>query len=85
MAPKYDPRNDAKLKAKSVENALKYKQGNIGSLNEYQTRRLLASIYLTESSGGNIDAMNKQGYSGKYQMSAGYLASVGWATCCPRV
>lgn len=52
-------KSDLKLETESVANALKYNQGNIGSLNDYETKRLLASIYRTESSGGKLDAINR--------------------------
>ena len=71
-------KSDLKLETESVANALKYNQGNIGSLNDYETKRLLASIYRTESSGGKLDLTNKLGFSGKYQASASYLVEAGF-------
>lgn len=71
-------KSDLKLETESVANALKYNQGNIGSLNDYETKRLLASIYRTESSGGKLDLTNKLGFSGKYQAGASYLVEAGF-------
>lgn len=54
-----------------------YKAGNIGGLDEAHTRGLVASTAMTESGGGKLDAMNKQGYMGRYQAGAGWLADAG--------
>ncbi|MGH8081135.1 MAG: XVIPCD domain-containing protein [Lysobacter sp.] len=42
------------------------------------TRRLIASTVLTESNGGDLAITNKQGYVGRYQAGAGWLADAGY-------
>ncbi|BAV97711.1 peptidoglycan-binding domain-containing protein [Lysobacter enzymogenes] len=42
------------------------------------TRRLVASTVLTESNGGDLAITNKQGYVGRYQAGAGWLADAGY-------
>jgi hypothetical protein len=54
-----------------------YAQGNISGLDDAHTRQLVASTAETESAGGNLTAMNKQGYLGRYQAGAGWLKDAG--------
>ncbi|WP_047124454.1 peptidoglycan-binding domain-containing protein [Xanthomonas arboricola] len=42
------------------------------------TRRLIASTVMTESNGGDLRITNKQGYVGRYQAGAGWLADAGY-------
>ncbi|MCC5091296.1 XVIPCD domain-containing protein [Xanthomonas campestris] len=42
------------------------------------TRRLIASTVMTESNGGDLQITNKQGYVGRYQAGAGWLADAGY-------
>ncbi|ATS52237.1 peptidoglycan-binding protein [Xanthomonas citri pv. fuscans CFBP 6996] len=42
------------------------------------TRRLIASTVMTESDGGDLQITNKQGYVGRYQAGAGWLADAGY-------
>ncbi|OAX64736.1 hypothetical protein A6R71_01725 [Xanthomonas translucens pv. arrhenatheri] len=42
------------------------------------TRRLVASTVMTESRGGDLQITNKQGYVGRYQAGAGWLADAGY-------
>lgn len=63
--------------AKAAYTASEYKAGNIGGLDDAMTRRLVASTVLTESAGGNPNAVNSGGYLGRYQAGAGWLAEAG--------
>ncbi|KCW99028.1 peptidoglycan-binding domain-containing protein [Xanthomonas arboricola] len=42
------------------------------------TRRLIASTVMTESNGGDLQITNRQGYVGRYQAGAGWLADAGY-------
>ncbi len=55
----------------AVATAQAYHQGNIAGLDDAMTRRLVASVVMTESNGGNLSVTNKQGYVGRYQAGAG--------------
>lgn len=63
--------------AKAAYTASTYDAGNIGGLDDAMTRRLVASTVLTESAGGNPNAVNSGGYLGRYQAGAGWLAEAG--------
>lgn len=63
--------------ARALETAASYKQGNIGGLDDAHTRELVASTAYTESAGGKLDMMNWQGYAGRYQAGAAWLADAG--------
>lgn len=63
--------------ARAHETGAAYSQGNIGGLDDAQTRALVASTALTESGGGKLDVVNKFGYAGRYQAGAGWLADAG--------
>lgn len=67
-----------KTKDNAIHTALSYNQGNIAGLDDAMTRRLVASTVGTESSGGNLSAHNAQGYSGRYQAGAAWLAEAGY-------
>ena len=62
----------------AVATAQSYHQGNIAVLDDTMTRRLLASTVMTESNGGNLTITNRQGYAGRYQAGAGWLADAGY-------
>jgi peptidoglycan hydrolase-like protein with peptidoglycan-binding domain len=62
----------------AVATAQAYHQGNIAGLDDAMTRRLVASTAMTESNGGNLTITNKQGYVGRYQAGAGWLADAGY-------
>lgn len=62
---------------KAVATANAYHQGNIAGLDQAETRRLVASTVLTESSGGDLAVTNRQGYVGRYQAGAGWLVEAG--------
>ena len=66
------------LKRRSVATAESYSQGNIASLDDAMTRRLIASVVLTESRGGNLGITNAQGYAGRYQAGAQWLVDAGY-------
>ena len=63
---------------KAVATANAYHQGNIAGLDQAETRRLVASTVLTESSGGDLAVTNRQGYVGRYQAGAGWLVEAGY-------
>ena len=67
----------SKLLNRSFAAGAEYKAGNIGGLDEANTRGLVASTAMTESGGGNLGVINKQGYMGRYQAGAGWLADAG--------
>lgn len=62
----------------AVATAQAYHQDNIAGLDDAMTRRLVASTVMTESNGGNLTITNKQGYVGRYQAGAGWLADAGY-------
>lgn len=64
-------------KRRAAETAQAYSAGNIAGLDDAQTRALVASTVLTESSGGKLDIVNPQGYMGRYQAGASWLSSAG--------
>lgn len=61
----------------SVATARAWTQGNIAGLDDSMTRRLVASTVYTESNGGDLQITNAQGYVGRYQAGAGWLADAG--------
>jgi hypothetical protein len=65
---------DTKRQEKAIAVAREYSQGNIAGLDDVMTRRLVASTVFTESNGGDLAISNKQGYVGRYQAGAGWLA-----------
>ena len=67
---------DNRLKA--VATARAYDQGNIATLDDAMTRRLIASTVLTESYGGDLDPINRLGYVGRYQAGAAWLVDAGY-------
>jgi hypothetical protein len=64
----------ADIRQKAVATAATYDQGNIASLDDAMTRRLIASTVLTESHGGDLAVTSRQGNVGRYQAGAGWLA-----------
>lgn len=68
----------ADRREKAVATAHEYHQGTIASLDAVMTRRLVASTVLTESNGGDLSITNRQGYVGRYQAGAGWLADAGY-------
>ncbi|WNL46986.1 peptidoglycan-binding domain-containing protein [Dyella sp. BiH032] len=68
----------ADRRERAVATAQDYHQGNIAGLDDAMTRRLVASVVMTESSGGDLAVTNKQGYVGRYQAGAGWLADAGY-------
>lgn len=67
---------DNRLKA--VATARAYDQGNIATLDDAMTRRLVASTVLTESYGGDLTPINRLGYVGRYQAGAAWLVDAGY-------
>lgn len=68
----------ADRREKAAATASQYDQGNIAGLNDTMTRRLVASTVMTESNGGDLQITNRQGYVGRYQAGAGWLADAGY-------
>lgn len=68
----------ADIRQKAVATANTYDQGNIAGLDDAMTRRLIASTVMTESHGGDLAVTNRQGYVGRYQAGAGWLADAGY-------
>lgn len=66
-----------KKKDAAFRTGAQYAQGNIDGLDDAHTRALVASTAETESSGGKLDIVNKQGYMGRYQAGASWLADAG--------
>ena len=62
---------------RSIATANAYAAGNIANLDDAWTKRLVASVVDTESSGGNLRADNGVGYYGRYQGGAGWLVDAG--------
>lgn len=63
---------------RAVATARAWRQGAIDGLDDAMTRRLVASVVLTESHGGDLRVTNRQGYVGRYQAGAGWLADAGY-------
>lgn len=63
---------------RAVATARAWAQGPIRALDDAMTRRLVASTVLTESSGGDLDVINRQGFAGRYQAGAVWLADAGY-------
>ncbi|MCD9030248.1 peptidoglycan-binding protein [Luteimonas sp. Y-2-2-4F] len=61
----------------AVATARAWNQGAIAGLDDAMTRRLVASTVYTESNGGDLAITNAQGYVGRYQAGAGWLADAG--------
>jgi X-Tfes, XVIPCD/Putative peptidoglycan binding domain len=69
---------DTRRQEKAAATARDYGQGNIAGLDDAMTRRLVASTVFTESNGGDLSITNQQGYVGRYQAGAGWLADAGY-------
>jgi hypothetical protein len=68
----------ADIRHKAVATAGEYNEGNIASLDDAMTRRLIASTVATLSRGGDHDIMNRLGYVGRYRAGAEFLAEAGY-------
>jgi len=69
---------DTRLKEKAVATAYEYQQGNIAGLDDATTRRLVASVVLNESRGGELAITNRAGFVGRYQAGATWLAAASY-------
>lgn len=69
---------DARRAAKAAITSRAYAQGDIAGLDDAMTRRLIASTVYTESNGGDLQVTNRQGYVGRYQAGAQWLADAGY-------
>jgi hypothetical protein len=68
----------ADIRLKAVATAGAYQQGNIATLDDAMTRRLIASTVMNESRGGDLDAINRLGFVGRYKAGAEFLAEAGY-------
>lgn len=66
-----DPRQQA------IDAARAYDQGNIATLDDATTRRLVASTVFTAGVGGDAGAIGRFGHVGRYQVGAVWLAEAG--------
>ncbi|MGH8108384.1 MAG: XVIPCD domain-containing protein [Arenimonas sp.] len=69
---------DTRLKEKAVATAFEYQQGNIAGLDDATTRRLVASVVLHKSRGGELDLTHPAGFVGRYQAGATWLAAASY-------
>lgn len=69
---------DTRLKEKAVATAFEYQQGNIAGLDDATTRRLVASVVLHKSRGGELDFTHPAGFVGRYQAGATWLATAAY-------
>lgn len=68
----------ADIRQKAVATADAYQQGNIATLDDAMTRRLIASTVMSESHGGDLAATNRLGFVGRYKAGAEFLAEAGY-------
>lgn len=68
----------ADIRQQAVATADEYQQGNIATLDDATTRRLIASTVMTESHGGDLAASNRLGFVGRYKAGAEFLAEAGY-------
>ena len=68
----------ADIRQKAVATADAYNAGNIASLDDATTRRLIASTVLSESRGGDPDVVDRLGFVGRYKAGAAFLAAAGY-------
>lgn len=69
---------DTRLKEKAVATAFEYQQGNIAGLDDATTRRLVASVVLHKSRGGELELAHPAGFVGRYQAGATWLAAAAY-------
>ena len=69
---------DTRLKEKAVATAFEYQQGNIAGLDDATTRRLVASVVLHKSRGGELELTHPAGFVGRYQAGAIWLAAAAY-------
>ena len=69
---------DTRLKEKAVATAFEYQQGNIAGLDDATTRRLVASVVLHKSRGGDLEIDHPAGFVGRYQAGATWLAAASY-------
>ena len=69
---------DTRLKEKAVATAFEYRQGIIAGLDDATTRRLVASVALHKSRGGELDLVHPAGFVGRYQAGATWLAAAAY-------
>jgi hypothetical protein len=68
----------ADIRQQAVATAHEYRQGNIATLDDAMTRRLIASTVMSESHGGGLAATHRLGFVGRYQAGAEFLAQAGY-------
>ena len=68
----------ADIRQQAVATADAYQQGNIATLDDAMTRRLIASTVMSENHGGDLAATNRLGFVGRYKAGAEFLAEAGY-------
>jgi hypothetical protein len=68
----------ADIRQQAVATADAYQQGNIATLDDAMTRRLIASTVMSEHHGDNLAATNRLGFVGRYKAGAEFLAEAGY-------
>ncbi len=68
----------ADIRQRAVATADEYTQGNIATLDDAMTRRLIASTVLTVSRGGDLADSDRLGFVGRYRAGAEFLAEAGY-------
>lgn len=68
----------ADIRQKAVATASEYQEGNIATLDDAMTRRLIASTVMSESHGGDLSTTNRLGFVGRYKAGAEFLAEAGY-------
>lgn len=68
----------ADIRQKAVATANAYDQGDIATLDDAMTRRLVASTVMSESHGGDLSTTNRLGFVGRYKAGAEFLAEAGY-------
>lgn len=68
----------ADIRQQAVATAHEYQQGNIATLDDATTRRLIASTVMTQSHGGDPAMTDHLGFVGRYKAGAAFLAEAGY-------
>jgi hypothetical protein len=68
----------ADIRQQAVATAAGYQEGDIASLDDATTRRLIASTVMAQSRGGDPETVHRHGYAGRYRAGAEFLAEAGY-------
>ena len=68
----------ADTRQQAVATADEYQQGNIETLDDATTRRLIALTVISECHGGDFAATNRLGFVGRYKAGAESFAEAGY-------